>query len=226
MKTIFIFLSTLLALPPAHAQPDFARLVAGLDVGFDVHQFVDGEKPRWIPGVQVEVPLGPLAFGVGFGRETYRSYDYYVFTGSTVDRVENGQTVTYYVSDARSFRPAYWTAPVKVEFRVHKCQCVFVYAGVSFDFFDPNTPDRLLFSGAQLRQRPLSEITHELLFKSNTHSYSLGVGFNLFANDYLRFTARPSFVWSENPEVYTLAPYYIRTFRMNFGAQFALVRPR
>lgn len=224
MYKTLLFSICFLACGAVRAQRDFSRLAAGLDIGFDVHQLVAGEKPIWIPGVQVEVPLGPLALGVGFGREMYHAYDYYVFAGSTVDRMENGQIVTYFVSDLHSFRPAYWTVPFKVEYRVHRCQCVFLYAGASLDFFDAHTRDRLVFSGAELRQQPFSEIPHELLFKNYTHSYSLGVGFNLFANDYMRLTARPSFVWSENPEVYTSGPYYIGTFRMNFGWQFALIR--
>ncbi len=224
MHKTLLLCTCLLACGAVRAQPNFSRLTVGLDIGFDVHQLVAGEKPVWIPGVQVEVPLGSLALGLGFGREMYHAYDYYVFAGSTVDRMENGQVVTYYVSNLHSFRPAYWTVPFKAEFRVSRCQCVFLYAGASLDFFDAHTRDRLIFPGAELRQRPFSEIPHDLLFKSRTHSFSLGVGFNLLANDYLRLTARPSFVWSENPEVYTSAPYYITTFRMNFGLQFALFR--
>jgi hypothetical protein len=55
-----------------------------------------------------------------------------------------------------------------------------------------------------------------------------GIGFNLFRTEGFRLIARPSIVWSENPEVYRLfatdAPRFIPTLRMNFGAQVAILR--
>ena len=43
--------------------------IAGVEVGFDVSQFTKGIKPRLIPGIQVEAPVGRFSFGAGLGRE-------------------------------------------------------------------------------------------------------------------------------------------------------------
>ena len=130
----------LLALLPlaqsGQAQKAFGKLVAGLDVNFDVNQFTDGLKPRLIPGVQVEVPIGRFSLGVGFGNEIYRPYEYYTYAGETIERIEDEKPVPYYVSDLHAFRPAYWTIPIKIDYRFHRCYCVFVHAGMTFDFFD------------------------------------------------------------------------------------------
>ena len=206
------------------AQKAFGKLVAGIDVGFDVNQFTDGLKPRLIPGFQVEVPVGRFSFGIGFGNEIYREYEYYTYAGQTIERIEDEKPVPYYVSNLHAFRPAYWTIPIKVDYRFHRCHCVFVQAGMSFDFFNDRPKERIAFEGAQLRERPLDEVPREILFKNRTKSYTLGVGFKLHSNDYFRLVARPSFVLSENPEIYTNAPDFIPTWRMNFGFQYAFIR--
>ncbi|MBK8923547.1 MAG: hypothetical protein IPM81_18985 [Saprospirales bacterium] len=67
-------------------------------MGFDVNQFTDGIKPRFIPAVQIEVPVGRFSFGVGFGNEVYRPYEYYTWTGEIIERIEDEKPVPYYVS--------------------------------------------------------------------------------------------------------------------------------
>lgn len=224
MKRLAFCFALCLATFLARAQRDFGHLLAGLETGFDVTQLDGGEKPRIIPSAQVEVPIGQFALGVGFGRKFFQSYDYYLATGQTVMRVENGQSVLYYVSDVHSFKPAYWTVPLKFEWRgIHPCECVFLHLGVDFNFLDKNAPDHVTFTGAETRESPLSELRHDQLFKAKTYSYNLGVGFNLYANDFLRFTALPAYVWSQNPEVYTDAPWRQRTFRMSFAVQFSIL---
>lgn len=196
-------------------------------MGFDVSQLTDGFKPRFIPSFQLEIPVGSLAFGAGIGREYYIDYEYALSTGQTVQREEGGATVTYYLANVREFNPAYWTVPLKAEVRFHKCRCVYAQFGMTLDFFDSGTPDRLVFSGAEYREPWPYELRHDDLFKKQTTSFSFGIGFNLFRTEGFRITARPSIVWSENPEVYKLfadAPKYIPTLRMNFGAQFAIIR--
>lgn len=224
MKHLFILAALSLLASNLQAQKGFGKLVGGLEVSFDVQQMTEGIKPRLIPSLQLEIPFGRLAIGAGFGREIYHEYEYYVYAGRTVERIENEKPVLYYVSDARAFRPAYWTLPLKVEYRFHRCQCVFVQAGVSFDFFDSNTPDRLVFHGAELLYQPYNELKHEQLFKKNTRSYTFGIGFNLLARGRFRLVARPAFVLSENPEIYTTAPKRLPTFRMNFAGQFAFIK--
>ena len=207
-----------------NAQKTFGKLVVGLEVGFDVGQFTDGLQPRLIPGLQAEAPVGRFSFGAGLGREIYRSYKYYTFTGQTIERIENEKPVTYFLADAHEFRPAYWTIPLKVDYRLLKCHCVYLHAGMTFDFFSNSPPDEIVFRNAELEQQPYDRVERTQLFKSSTRSYEFGIGFKLHSNDYFRLVARPTYVVSENPEIYTDAPKYLPTFRMTFGAQYAFIR--
>ena len=208
----------------AFAQRDFGKLVGGLEIGFDVSQLTGGVKPRFIPSFQLEVPIQSLAFGAGIGRKYYEEYEYPVFAGQVIMKEQDGVLVTRYKSNIRAFKPAYWTVPLKAEVRIHRCQCVYLQAGMSFDFLDSSTPDRLVFSGAELDFQSFNEFRHDQLFKKRTTSFTFGIGFNLFRTEGFRLTARPSVFWSENPEIYTEAPKYIPTLRMNFGAQMAIIR--
>lgn len=208
----------------ARAQQAFGKLVAGIETGFDVAQFSPGIKPRLIPGIQVEVPIGPISIGAGLSREIYREYEYYTWTGQTVERIENEQPVLFYVANIHAFRPAYWSIPLKIDYRFHKCHCVYAHLGMTFDFFSDSPPDRVTFEGAETRQAPLTEVRRDQLFKTRTKSYAFGVGFKLHSNDYFRLIARPTYVLSENPEIYTDGPKYLPTFRMTFGFQYAFIR--
>ncbi len=224
MKHLFVLVALSLFAPNLEAQKAFGKLVAGIEMGFDVNQFTEGIKPRFIPGIQVEAPVGRFSFGAGLGREIYYEYEYYVYTGQTIERIENEKPVTYYLSDAHAFRPAYWSIPLKVDYRFLKCHCVYLHAGMTFDFFSDSPPDRVVFRGAEVEYQPLTEVGRDLLFKKTTKSYEFGIGFKLHSNDYFRLVARPTVVWSENPEIYTDAPEYIPTLRMTFGAQYAFIR--
>lgn len=224
MKYLSAIAAFCLFYPAVHAQKAFGKLVVGLEVGFDVAQFNDGIKPRIIPGLQVEAPLGRFSFGTGFGREIYYPYKYYTFTGQTIERIENEKPVTYYLADAHEFRPAYWSVPLKIDYRFLKCHCVYLHAGMTFDFFSDSPPDEVVFRNAELEQQPYDHLERAQLFKSSTKSYEFGIGFKLHSNDYFRLIARPTYVLSENPEIYSDAPDYIPTFRMTFGAQYAFIR--
>lgn len=221
-STLFAFL--FLVAGAANAQENFGKLVGGLEVGFDVRQLTLGTTPRLIPSFQLEVPIGSFALGAGIGREYYKEYEYYVFAGQIIQKEQNGVMVTLYKSNLRAFTPAYWTVPLKAEVRVHRCQCVYLQAGMSVDFLDVGAEDRLVFSGAELPQQAFDSYRQDQFFKSRTTSFSLGIGFNLFRTEGFRLTARPSIIWSENPEIYTEAPNFIPTLRMNFGAQVAIIR--
>lgn len=221
---ILLALIICLAASSTHAQQAFGKLVAGLEMGFDVAQFSDGIKPRMIPGVQVEVPIGPVSIGAGLSREIYRDYEYYTWTGQTTERIEQEKPVIFYISDIHAFRPAYWSIPVKIDYRFHRCHCVYAHLGMTFDFFSASPPDRITFQGAEVREAPLMEVRRDQLFKKTTKSYEFGVGFKLHSNDYFRIVARPTYVLSENPEIYTDGPKYLPTFRMTFGFQYAFIR--
>ncbi|MBC7774831.1 MAG: hypothetical protein H7246_05275 [Phycisphaerae bacterium] len=227
MKKLALLLALGCFLQMGFAQRNFGKLVGGLEIGFDVSQLTDGFKPRFIPSFQLEVPIGSLALGAGIGRKYYQYYEYGLSTGQSKMRIEDGVPVTYYLTDIREFKPAYWTVPLKAEVRIHRCQCVYLQAGLTIDFFDSGTPDRIVFSGAEVKQPWPYELRHDDLIKKQTTSFNLGIGFNLFRSEGFRLTARPSIVWSENPEIYALyadAPKFIPTLRMNFGVQVAIIR--
>lgn len=224
MKPLLVITAVCLLSGTLSAQKTFGKLVVGLEMGFDVAQLNDGIKPRFIPGLQVEAPLGRFSFGTGLGREIYYPYRYYTFNGQTIERIENEKPVTYFLADAHEFRPAYWSVPIKVDYRFLKCHCVYLHAGMTFDFFSDSPPDEVVFTNAELEQQPYDQLERTQLFKENTKSYEFGIGFKLHSNDYFRLVARPTMVWSENPEIYTDAPEYIPTFRMTFGAQYAFIR--
>ncbi|MCC6459917.1 MAG: hypothetical protein IT260_05585 [Saprospiraceae bacterium] len=224
LKHIYLLIALCCFATTIQAQKAFGKLVAGLEVGFDVSQFTAGIKPRLIPGLQLEVPLGDFSVGVGLGREIYREYEYYTWTGQTIERIENEKPVTFFLADIHAFRPAYWSIPIKVDYRFHRCHCVFVHAGMTFDFFSSSPPDKITFRNAETRESPLTEVRRDQLFRTTTKSYEFGIGFKLHSNDYFRLVARPCFVLSENPEIYTDGPKYLPTFRMNFGFQYAFIR--
>jgi hypothetical protein len=223
-KHFLLLLALCCAVPATHAQKAFGKLVAGLEMGFDVSQFTAGIKPRIIPGVQLEVPIGRLSIGAGLSREIYREYEYYTWTGQTIERIENEKPVTFYISDIHAFRPAYWSIPLKIDYRFHRCHCVFAHLGMTLDYFSDSPPDRVTFQGAETREAPLTEVRRDQLFKKTTKSYEFGIGFKLHSNDYFRLVARPTYVLSENPEIYTDGPKYLPTFRMMFGIQYAFIR--
>jgi hypothetical protein len=224
MKKLIVLAVMALLTQQIAAQKAFGKLVVGIETAFDVSQFTEGIKPRLIPGVQVEVPVERFSFGIGLGREIYYPYKYYTFTGQTIERIENEKPVRYFLADAHEFRPAYWSIPVKVNYRLLKCHCVYLHAGMSFDFFSDSPPDKIVFRNAELEQQPYDKLERTQLFRSSTRNYEFGVGFKLHSNDYFRLIARPTYVFSENPEIYTDAPKYIQTFRMTFGAQYAFIR--
>jgi len=223
-KHLLLLLALCCVVTSAQSQKAFGKLVAGLEMGFDVSQFTAGIKPRIIPGVQLEVPIGRLSIGAGLSREIYREYEYYTWTGQTIERIENEKPVTFYISDIHAFRPAYWSIPLKIDYRFHRCHCVFAHLGMTLDYFSDSPPNRVTFQGAETREAPLTEVRRDQLFKKSTKSYEFGIGFKLHSNDYFRLVARPSYVLSENPEIYTDGPRYLPTFRMMFGIQYAFIR--
>jgi hypothetical protein len=224
MKKIALLFVCFSTLQTGFGQEHFGKLIGGVEMGFEVSHLTTGVTPRFIPSFQLEVPIESAALGAGIGRKYYEAYEYPVYAGQVVIKDEGGVMVTRYKSNIRNFDPAYWTVPLKAEVRVHRCQCVYLQAGITFDFLDTSTPDRLVFSGAELEFQSFNEFKHEQLFKKFTTNYNFGIGFNLFRTEGFRLIARPSIIWSENPEIYTEAPKYISTLRMNFGAQFAIIR--
>ncbi len=209
-----------------HAQKSFGYVVAGLESGFDVAQFSKGLKPMATPVLQVEGSLGPVSVGVGIGRKLYRSYEYYSFTGETVQREIDGVFRTYYLADQHSFKPAYWIVPLKINYRVHSCDCVYLHAGITFEQRDLGRPDVIKFRGAESEQPGAIGVQRGELVVPKTRSYEFGVGFNVYKKDFFRLTARPMYVLTENPEVYTEGPKMLPTLRFTFAAQFALWRAR
>ena len=209
-----------------YAQKSFGHVIIGLESGFDVAQFSKGIKARMSPALQAEVSLGPVSLGVGIGRKLYREYEFYSFTGETVERMVNGATQRYYLADLHSFKPAYWIVPLKINYRVHRCDCVYLHVGITFDNVDLGRPDIIKFRGAEFNQPYAVGVQRSQLVLPKTNTYEFGIGFNVFRRDYFRLTARPAYVLTENPEVYTDGPKMLPTLRFTFAAQFAIWRPR
>lgn len=213
------------------AQKSFGYVVLGLESGFDVAQFSKGLKARMAPSIQAEFSLGPVSLGIGIGRKLYREYEFYSFTGETVEREIGGVTRMYYLADQHAFKPAYWIIPLKINYRVHRCDCVYLHAGITFEQVDLGRPDIIKFKGAEFepsQYRPyLENLQRAQFLVPKTKSYEFGIGFNVFRRDYFRLTARPAYVLTENPEaVNTGAPKLLPTLRFSFAAQFAIWRER
>jgi hypothetical protein len=213
----------------ASAQKSFGYVIVGLESGFDVAQFSKGLKPRMSPALQAEVSLGRLSLGVGVGRKLYRSYEFYSFTGETTIRDLGGVQRMYYLADLHTFKPAYWTVPLKINYRLHRCDCVYLHVGITFENVDLGRPDVIKFKGAEFEPQYYSPFAMDLqrgqFVVPKTKTYEFGIGFNVFRRDFFRLTARPTYVLTENPDVYGDGPELLPTLRFTFGAQFAIWRP-
>ncbi len=212
------------------AQRSFGTIVLGLESGFDVAQFTGGLRPRMIPALQLEGSLGPVSLGVGIGRKQYGEYEFYSFTGETTQREVNGALLTYYLANLHSFKPAYWVVPLKINYRVHRCDCVYLHAGITFEQVDLGRPDVIKFRNAEFSQPYAVGVQRGQLVVPKTRSYEFGIGFNVYKKEFFRLTARPAYVLTENPEVdFTVNqrnPKLLPTLRFTFAAQFALWRER
>lgn len=215
---LFLFLQTL------RAQKSFGNLVLGIESGFDVAQFTDGWRARMSPDVQAEYSIGPVSLGAGFGVKIYPEFTYYTYTGRTIIRDQGGVSFLRYLYDQRAFVPRYWTVPLKINVRVHRCDCVYLHAGLILNNINLNKPDHLVFSGAEFDQPGTENVHADLLVKKHTKTIELGVGFNVFRREFFRLVARPAYVLSENPQQFGDAPKWLPTLRFTFGAQFGLWR--
>jgi hypothetical protein len=226
MKKLITYTFLFLLGSSVSAQKSFGTIVVGLESGFDVAQFSKGIKARALPAIQAEVSAGPFSFGIGIGRKFYPEYEYYSFTGETTLREVNGTLQMFYLADLHSFKPAYWSVPIKINYRVHRCDCAYIHLGVVLENVDLGKPDIIKFRGAEFSQPYAVGVVRSQLVVPKTKSYEIGVGFNVFRRDFFRLTARPTYVLTENPEVFTDGPKLLPTLRFTFGAQFALWRER
>ncbi|MEN9414923.1 MAG: hypothetical protein RLZ62_1227 [Bacteroidota bacterium] len=206
----------------ARTQSSFGKFIVGIESGFDVAQFSEGLKAQVSPYLQAEVPFWKFSIGAGFGKKYYPDYEFYTSNGAMTEREVNGAIVRFYLADLHAFKPQYWIVPLKVNFRVHKCDCVWLHAGMIFDIADKSKPDEILYRNAEFDQPVNQGVTSEQLTASRTQSVELGIGFNLFQRDRFRLTARPAYVLSRNPEIYNDAPDWLPTLRFSFTAQAGL----
>lgn len=223
MKKNLICFSVAMALCNiAFAQASFGKVIIGVESAFDVAQFSEGIKAKASPYFQAEIPFWKFSLGAGFGKKLYPDYEFYTSNGAMTEREVNGAIVRYYLADLHSFRPEYWIVPVKVNFRVHKCDCVYLHAGVIFDVSDKSRPDEILYTNAEFEQPVNQGLTSDQLTRNQTRSIEFGIGFNLFKRNRFRLTARPAYVLTSNPEVYNDAPDWLPTLRFSFAAQAGL----
>lgn len=221
-KNLISALTVLLLQNAISAQSSFGKIIVGVESAFDVAQFSEGIKAMASPYLQAEVPFWKFSIGAGFGKKFYPDYEFYTSNGAMTEREVNGAIVRYYLADLHSFKPEYWIVPVKVNFRVHKCDCVYLHAGMIFDIADKSSPDEILYTNAEFEQPINQGLTSDQLTQNRTQSVELGVGFNLFRRDRFRLTARPAYVLTRNPEVYNDAPDWLPTLRFSFAAQAGL----
>lgn len=221
-KNLLSALTVLLLYNAISAQSSFGKIIVGVESAFDVAQFSEGIKAKASPYLQAEVPFWKFSIGAGFGKKAYPDYEFYTSNGAMTEREVNGAVVRYYLADLHSFRPEYWIVPVKVNFRVHKCDCVYLHAGTIFDIADKSRPDEILYTNAEFEQPINQGLTSDQLTRNRTQSVEFGIGFNLFRRDRFRLTARPAYVLTRNPEVYNDAPDWLPTLRFSFAAQAGL----
>jgi hypothetical protein len=224
MKILSLFVAFSLLCSSVYCQKSFGNLIIGVESGFDVAQFSKGIKARMLPSIQAELSLGKISLGAGIGRKWYGDYSYYSFTGVTVEREVNDTFLRFYIADLHTFKPAYWTIPLKINYRLHRCDCVYLHAGITLEQVDLGRPDVVTFRGAEFDQPYAVQVERGQLVVPKTTSYELGVGFNLFRRDFFRLTAQPTYVLTRNPEVYSNGPALLPTLRFTFAAQFAVWR--
>lgn len=224
MRKFTLLIALLLLWGYLPAQRSFGNIVLGIESGFDVAQFSDGWRARMSPDVQAEFSLGPVSVGAGFGMKIYPEFTYYTYTGKTIIRDQGGVHTLRYLYDQRAFVPKYWTIPLKINIRVHRCDCVYLHAGLIFNNLNLNKPDKVVFSGAEFDQPGTPDVHAYQLVKQHTKTIELGVGFNVFRRDFFRLVARPAYVLSENPQLIGDAPHWLPTLRFTFGAQFGFWR--
>lgn len=219
MKNIFALLF-LLAAATVQAQQPFAKMVVGLETGWDLLLYDEGRKPHVIPNIHVEYPFGDVSIGFGFAYKGFETARYEYYTGERRGGLSGEQKTLFHVIENRSVRPSYFSVPLRFSYRLLPCKCVYAYGGVSLDFLNPKTT--VTDEGDQLWEtKPGAIRTESGFFKQNLRTYEVGVGFKLHTSDYFRLVARPSYVWTENPEV--SGPAVIRSLRMTFGMQYAFV---
>lgn len=222
MKNILICLLILFISSDIQAQEAFAKMVIGLEAGMDLQQFPDGSRSHPMPTLQVEFPFHKFSAGIGITRKVYSKFRYQTFDGniSSIQIADDDITIFHYVD--KLLKPVYWSIPVRLQYRL-PCNCVYIQGAASLDFFDKRSPEKVE-SGYEhwSSTAPTRTWSPAQFFKTSLRSYELGIGFKLHSSDYFRLIARPSFVWTENPE--TGGPAYLRSLRMTFGAQYAFLR--
>ena len=222
MKNTFFYALFLFVTSALHAQDPFAKMVVGLEGSMDLQQYTDGIRVHPMPALQVEYPFQKFSVGLGVSRKVYSQFGYQTFDGniSSWQIGENNATVFHYAD--KLIKPVYWSIPLRIQYRL-PCNCVYVHGAASLDFLDAGVPEKVS-SDYWSTSPPTRTWSRRQFFKSSVRTYELGIGFKLHSSDYFRLVARPSFVWTENPQTGSGAPAYLRSLRMTFGAQYAFVR--
>lgn len=220
MKNILLLPVLLIALTQLHAQRPFAKIVVGIEAAYDLQLYDEGRRPKIMPDVHVEFPYRDFSFGFGFGYKKYGKIQYDLLLPETVVFDIGGESKPFYQVEYRQTSPAYFSIPLHVNYRFLPCKCLFLYAGMSLDFKNSETKETTLWQ-SWYDNRP-NWFYSGTRFKDHYKSYELGVGFKLHTSDVFRFVARPSVVWTENPE--NTGPSVVRSLRFTFGMQYAFVR--
>ncbi|MBK7939099.1 MAG: hypothetical protein IPJ82_19380 [Lewinellaceae bacterium] len=222
MKNILFYAFFLILASRLSAQEPFAKMVIGLEAAMDLGHYSEGvELRRPFPGLHVEYPFKKFSFGAGISRKVYPESRYKTFDRNISSVQVGASEVTVFQYTDKVFRPVYWSIPLRIQYRL-PCNCVYVQGAASLDFFDTGAPEKVE-STYWSSKPPTRTWSRRQYFKSTLRTYELGIGFKLHSTDYFRLVARPSFVWSENPEIGN-GPAYLRSLRMSFGIQYAFIR--
>jgi hypothetical protein len=221
MKKLFLYLAILFTSTTAFAQEPIGHMVVGLEVGADL-TYLGSNRNAPMPVLQVEYPFGKFSAGIGVGYKRFRNDVTQVdFTGRVEPVIDGLKKSLGYFYEENSLTPAYWTVPLRLQYRL-PCNCVYLHAGVSFDFLNEKAPQTSIYPRFTRPDLDENNPTRKGL-RSALRSYELGAGFKLHSSDYFRIIMRPSAVWTENPDL-DATDNMIPSLRITFGAQYAFVR--
>ena len=205
------------------AQRPVGKMVVGLELASDVIGYTNGYSPLPAPALQIDYPIGKFSVGTALTQHRFRPvFDSYTYLNRREATLIGREKVLAYAYEKTVSQAKYWSVPFRIQYRL-PCNCVYLQAATAFDFWKAQAP---LTETVLLREQPDNPETQLPMnggVRKLAHSFELGVGFKLHMNDYWRLVLRPSFVWSQYPDLASDLVWN-RTLRMTVGVQYAFLR--